>query len=65
VAPLLPVLPVLPRYIFLLGHAAAQITIDAFIDIQCRHSLAIWPTPTLFINNAGNIPVNDKSNLAQ
>jgi hypothetical protein len=62
-----PLLPVLPRYIFLLGHAAAQITIDAFIDIQCPHSLAIWPTPTLFINNAnaGNIPVNDKSNLAQ
>ncbi|MEW6999071.1 DsbA family protein [Colwelliaceae bacterium BS250] len=29
---------------FLLGDAAAQITIDAFIDIQCPHSLTIWPT---------------------
>lgn len=29
---------------FLLGDAAAQITIDAFIDIQCPHSRTIWPT---------------------
>ncbi len=29
---------------FLLGHAAAEITIDAFIDIQCVHSRMIWPT---------------------
>ncbi|MBA6233726.1 MULTISPECIES: hypothetical protein [unclassified Colwellia] len=50
---------------FLLGDAAAQISINAFINIQCPHSRIIWPTPTLFINNAGNIPVNDKSNLAQ
>ena len=28
---------------FLLGDAAAQITIDAFIDIQCPHSRTIWP----------------------
>jgi protein-disulfide isomerase len=29
---------------FLLGDAAAQITIDAFVDIQCVHSRTIWPT---------------------
>ncbi|WP_299264696.1 thioredoxin domain-containing protein [uncultured Psychrosphaera sp.] len=29
---------------FLLGDPAAVVTIDAFIDIQCPHSLAIWPT---------------------
>ena len=29
---------------FLLGDAAAKITIDAFIDIQCPHSRRIWPT---------------------
>lgn len=29
---------------FLLGDAAAQLTIDAFIDIQCPHSRTIWPT---------------------
>lgn len=29
---------------FLLGDAAAKITIDAFIDIQCPHSRKIWPT---------------------
>lgn len=29
---------------FLLGDAAAQITIDAFVDIQCVHSRMIWPT---------------------
>lgn len=29
---------------FLLGDKAAQITIDAFIDIQCPHSRTIWPT---------------------
>lgn len=29
---------------FILGDPAAEITIDAFVDIQCPHSLAIWPT---------------------
>lgn len=29
---------------FLLGDAAALITLDAFIDIQCPHSRTIWPT---------------------
>jgi protein-disulfide isomerase len=29
---------------FLLGDVAAQVTIDAFIDIQCPHSRTIWPT---------------------
>jgi protein-disulfide isomerase len=29
---------------FLLGNPAAEITIDAFIDIQCPHSRTIWPT---------------------
>lgn len=29
---------------FLIGDVAAQITIDAFIDMQCPHSRAIWPT---------------------
>jgi protein-disulfide isomerase len=29
---------------FLLGDVAAQITIEAFIDIQCPHSCTIWPT---------------------
>lgn len=27
---------------FLLGDAAADITIDAFVDIQCVHSRTIW-----------------------
>ncbi|ARN74328.1 DsbA family protein [Oceanicoccus sagamiensis] len=27
-----------------LGDKAAQITIDAFVDIQCPHSRTIWPT---------------------
>lgn len=29
---------------FLLGDPAADITIDAFVDIQCPHSQIIWPT---------------------
>ncbi len=29
---------------FLLGDASAEVTIDAFVDIQCPHSRAIWPT---------------------
>lgn len=29
---------------FLLGDPAADITIDAFVDIQCPHSRLIWPT---------------------
>jgi protein-disulfide isomerase len=29
---------------FLLGDPAAEVTIDAFIDIQCPHSRAVWPT---------------------
>ncbi|MFT4725194.1 MAG: protein-disulfide isomerase, partial [Colwellia sp.] len=29
---------------FLLGDAAALITLDAFIDIQCPHSRTTWPT---------------------
>lgn len=29
---------------FLLGDSSANVTIDAFVDIQCAHSLAMWPT---------------------
>jgi len=29
---------------FIIGDEGAQITIDAFIDIQCPHSRTIWPT---------------------
>ena len=29
---------------FLLGNPAAVVTLDAFIDIQCPHSRAAWPT---------------------
>lgn len=29
---------------FLLGDPAANVTIDAFVDIQCPHSGAAWPT---------------------
>ncbi len=29
---------------FLLGDKAAEVTIDAFVDIQCPHSRTIWPT---------------------
>ena len=29
---------------FLLGDPAAEITIDAFVDIQCPHSKRAWPT---------------------
>lgn len=29
---------------FLLGDTAAEVTIDAFVDIQCPYSREIWPT---------------------
>ncbi len=29
---------------FLLGDPAALVTLDAFVDIQCPHSRAAWPT---------------------
>lgn len=29
---------------FLLGDKSAEVTIDAFVDIQCPHSRALWPT---------------------
>lgn len=29
---------------FLLGDPAAQVTLDAFVDIQCPHSRTAWPT---------------------
>lgn len=29
---------------FLLGNPAADITLDAFVDLQCPHSRQVWPT---------------------
>lgn len=29
---------------FLLGDPAAQVTLDAFVDIQCPHSQTAWKT---------------------
>ena len=36
-------IPIRPSGV-LLGDKAAEVTIDAFIDIQCPHSRKIWPT---------------------
>ena len=48
---------------FLLGDAAAQITIDAFIDIQCPHSRTIWPTLLEVSKHYQNKPVSLRVHL--
>ena len=47
----------------LLGDKAADITIDAFIDIQCPHSRAIWPTLLSVINHYAESSVSLKVHL--
>ncbi len=42
-----------------------DIYINARTPIRYAATRAVWATPTLFINNAGNVPVDHKSSLAQ
>lgn len=48
---------------FLIGDIAAQITIDAFIDIQCPHSQAIWPTLLAVSKHYHHSPVSLRVHL--
>jgi len=48
---------------FLLGDKAADITIDAFIDIQCPHSRVIWPTLLDVMQHYKKSPVSLKVHL--
>lgn len=47
---------------FILGDPAAEITIDVFVDIQCPHSRAIWPTlldvSNHYMDNSLNLKVH-------
>jgi len=47
----------------LLGHRAAEITIDAFVDIQCPHSRQIWPTLLNVTNHYKKTDVSLKVHL--
>ncbi len=47
----------------LLGDPAAQITIDAFVDIQCPHSRMAWPTLLELMTHYGDQPVSLKTHL--
>ena len=48
---------------FLLGDPAAQITVDAFIDIQCPHSRMAWPTLLEVLEHYQDKPVSLKVHL--
>ncbi|MGR5501988.1 DsbA family protein [Vibrio sp. DNB22_10_4] len=48
---------------FLLGDPAAQITIDAFVDIQCPHSRTVWPTLLKVADHYQDQPVSIKIHL--
>ena len=47
----------------LLGDKAAEITIDAFIDIQCPHSRTLWPTLLDVIKHYDGTPLSLKVHL--
>jgi hypothetical protein len=42
----------------------SDIYVQARTPIRYAATKAVWATPTLFINNAGNVPVDHKSSLA-
>jgi len=48
---------------FLLGNQDAEVTIDAFVDIQCPHSRMIWPTLLDVIKHYKSAPVSLKVHL--
>jgi protein-disulfide isomerase len=48
---------------FLIGDIAAQITIEAFIDIQCPHSRTIWSTLLEVSKHYKNKPVSLRVHL--
>lgn len=48
---------------FLLGDKAADVTIDAFIDIQCPHSRVIWPKLLDVMQHYKKSPVSLKVHL--
>ncbi len=48
---------------FIFGDKAAEITIDAFVDIQCPHSRKIWPTLLDVMNYYERAPVSLKVHL--
>lgn len=48
---------------FLLGDRSAEVTIDAFVDIQCPNSRIIWPTLLDVIKHYKSAPVSLKVHL--
>jgi protein-disulfide isomerase len=48
---------------FLLGDPAALVTLDAFIDIQCPHSRAAWPTLMALMTHYQGKPVSLRVHL--
>ncbi|HHC7378503.1 MULTISPECIES: DsbA family protein [Vibrio] len=48
---------------FLLGDPAALVTLDAFIDIQCPHSRAAWPTLMAVMKYYQDDPVSLKVHM--
>ena len=48
---------------FLLGDPAAQVTLDAFVDIQCPHSKAAWSTLMAVMKHYQNASVNLRVHL--
>lgn len=53
------------RVRFLERMSDSDIYIEARTPIRYAATKAVWATPTLFINNAGNFPVDHKSSLAE
>jgi len=47
----------------LLGDPAAEVTIDAFVDMQCPHSKIIWPTLLKVIEHYKESPISLKVHL--
>lgn len=48
---------------FMLGAANADVTIDLFVDIQCPHSRAIWPTIIALIDHYQGQSVSVRTHL--
>lgn len=48
---------------FLLGSHSARVTLDAFVDIQCPHSRAAWPTLMKVMAHYSDAPVNLRVHL--
>jgi len=49
---------------FLKRMSDSDIYVQARTPIRYAATKAVWATPTLFINNAGNVPVDHNSSLA-